>query len=144
VNFPDVNVMVGAFHKRAAHHDACAAWLDKERSDAEPLAVSTLVLSAVIRISTNTRIFDPPETLDAAVEFADALLTHSNCIAIEPGQRHWRIFCRLCSAANARGNLITDAWFAALAMEHGCTLVSLDRDFGKFPGLRTASPLIVG
>lgn len=60
--------------------------------------------------------------------------------AFQPGERHWSIFTGLCRAANIRGAMVTDAWLAALAIEHGCEWISLDRDFRRFPGLRWRSP----
>ncbi|HMR32344.1 MAG TPA: hypothetical protein PKA09_15430, partial [Geminicoccus sp.] len=59
-----------------------------------------------------------------------------HCVTVHPGERHWGIFRRLCLEANARGNLVPDAWFAALAIEWGCEWVTLDRGFGRYPGLR--------
>jgi predicted nucleic acid-binding protein len=58
----------------------------------------------------------------------------------QPGVRHWSIFADLCRASNARGNLVQDAWFAALAIESGCEWITLDRDYAKFPELRWRAP----
>lgn len=49
------------------------------------------------------------------------------------------IFRDLCKVANASGNLVQDAWLAALAIEHGCEWITADRDYAKFPGLRSRS-----
>ena len=57
-------------------------------------------------------------------------------MVLEPGRHHWEIFKELVHAANARSKLVTDAWFAALAIEHGCTWVTLDKDFSRFKGLK--------
>jgi hypothetical protein len=48
----------------------------------------------------------------------------------------------LCRKSGARGNLIPDAWFAALAIEHGCTWVSTDGDYTRFPELRVMNPVL--
>jgi predicted nucleic acid-binding protein len=61
--------------------------------------------------------------------------------AIEPGERHWSIFRRLCTEAKVKGNLVPDAYFAALAIEAGCDWITTDRDFSRFGGLRWRSPL---
>jgi predicted nucleic acid-binding protein len=59
---------------------------------------------------------------------------------LEPGRSHWLLFTRLCREAKISGPLVTDAWFAALAIEHGCQWITLDRDFARFPGLRWSLP----
>ena len=64
-----------------------------------------------------------------------------NRVEVVPGERHWAIFSRLCREAGARGNLIPDAWFAALAIESGCEWITTDRDYARFPGLRWRHPL---
>lgn len=68
------------------------------------------------------------------------LLEQPNAIVVEPGRRHWQIFERLCRETDTTGSRVTDAWFAALAIEHGCEWVTLDRDFARFPGLKWSMP----
>jgi hypothetical protein len=72
---------------------------------------------------------------------SEALRGCSNRVAVSPGSDQWRIFRRLCGAAGAKGNLVPDAWFAALAIERGCEWITTDRDFARFPGLRWRHPL---
>ena len=136
----DVNVLVGAYRRDAEHHSLCRAWLDRVIAGDALFGVAPLVLSAVIRIATNRRIFDPPSETEHAVLFCGVLLAQPHCVMVHPGDRHWSIFARLCREAAVRGNLVTDAWFAALAMEHGCEWITLDRDFARFSGLRWRHP----
>ncbi len=65
--------------------------------------------------------------------FCDDLLSSPSHRVIQPGRRHWKIFCNLCLQTGARGNLVQNAWFVALAIEHDC-------DYGRFPGLRWRAP----
>ena len=90
---------------------------------------------------THPRIFAPPTPLGVALEFADTLRSAANCIEVAPGPRHWEIFLKLCREAGVRGNLVPDAWFAALAIEFGCEWITTDRDYARFPGLRWRHPL---
>lgn len=69
------------------------------------------------------------------------LRDHANTIRIEPGPRHWELFESLCRRVRARGNLVPDAYLAALAIEHGATWATTDRDYARFPGLRVVHPL---
>jgi len=64
----------------------------------------------------------------------------ANCVPVAPGLRHWEIFRALCSEARARGNLVPDAYLAALAIESGCEWISTDRGFSRFKGLRWRHP----
>jgi uncharacterized protein len=108
----------------------------------ESYAVSDQVLSGFLRIVTHPRIFHPPAPIDAALAFANALRDQPNAVVIQPGSRHWGIFTRLCHETGARGNLVPDAWLAALAIESGCEFVTTDRDYSRFPGLRWRHPLV--
>ncbi len=103
--------------------------------------MSELVLSGFVRIVTHPRVFDPPTPLNAALAFAEALRTQPNCVLISPGSGHWEIFARLCRDANAKGPRVTDAYFAALAIESRSEWITTDRDYSRFPGLRWRRPL---
>jgi hypothetical protein len=63
-------------------------------------------------------------------------------VTLAPGERHWDIFQRLCREVNAKGNLIPDAYLAALAIESGSEWITTDRDYARFPGLRWRHPLV--
>jgi toxin-antitoxin system PIN domain toxin len=110
-------------------------------SDAR-FGLSPLALSAVVRITANPAFTAEPSPLDEAFGFCDDLLGQPHCQMVEPGERHWAIFRRLCLETDTRGRRITDAWFAALAIAWGCEWITLDRDFARFPGLRWAAPTI--
>lgn len=133
---PDVNVLLAAFRADHPEHGRCAAWLNNAFAQLPALAVSPQALSSVIRITTHKAYLSRPSTLDEALAFADAVLTHPKIVILYPGSQHWSLFEQLCRTANATGKLVPDAWFAALALEHTCTWVTLDKDFGKFPKLR--------
>ena len=137
----DVNVLVHAFHEGAPGHARYRDWLDELMLSPEPFAISELVLSGFIRIATHPRVFDPPAPLEQALAFTAALRAQPNAVVIAPGARHWDIFTSLCTDAEAKGNLVPDAYLAALAIESGSEWVTSDRDFSRFPGLRWRHPL---
>jgi toxin-antitoxin system PIN domain toxin len=137
---PDVNVLVIAFRLGAPDHERHAAWLSGVLESDTIYAVAPQVLSSVIRIVTNRRIFPSPAGLSSALDFCDTLITQPNCRIVQPGPRHWRIFSELCVTSKASGDLIPDAWFAALAIEHGCEWITHDGDYEKFAGLRWRPP----
>jgi hypothetical protein len=137
----DVNVLVYAHREDAADHPAYQRWLEKMIRSEESFAVSDLVLSGFLRVVTHPRVFDPPTPLKTAMAFAQGLRNQPNAAPVAPGARHWEIFSRLCHSAGARGNLVPDAYLAAMAIESGCEWITTDRDYARFPGLRWRHPL---
>src|SRR5690242_6793824 len=111
-----------------AHHAASRSWLDSVLNGPSTFGVSPQVLSSMVRVVTNRHIFRVPKQLEEALAFCNALLDHPQCQIIQPGPRHWSVFQDLCRTADARGSLVADAWFAALAIESGCEWITYDRD----------------
>jgi toxin-antitoxin system PIN domain toxin len=139
MQLPDVNVLIYAHREDAPEHDRYAAWLRGLTEAQEPFGLSETVLASVIRIVTNPKIFDPPSPMNAAVPFCQRLVDWPRAVMLVPSRRHWDIFTGLC--ANVQGPLVSDAYLAALAIEHGCELITTDSDFARFPGLRWRHPL---
>ena len=133
---PDVNVLVYAFRDDVPQHTVARGWLETVVQGDTRFGISPLVLRAVVRVSTNPRAFPTPSSLEDAFGFCDDLQGSPHCHLVTPGERHWDIFRRLCRDTNTQGRRVTDAWFAALAIEWGCEWVTFDRDFARFPGLR--------
>ena len=138
---PDVNVLVSAFREDAVHHGRCRSWLTGALSGRERLGLSELVLSGVLRVLTHPRVFHPPTPDEAALDFVDSLLAQPASLPLRAGEGHWRIFRGICATLRPTGNRIPDAWHAALAIEHGCEWVTLDRGFSIYPGLRSINLL---
>lgn len=137
----DVNVLVYAYRPDATDHAAFRSWLDGALSAADPVGVSDLALSGFLRVVTHPRIFAVPSPLERALEFTAALRSSPNVVVVAPSDRHWTIFTDLCRASSARGNLVADAYHAALAIESGAVWVTTDGDYARFPGLRWRHPL---
>jgi uncharacterized protein len=141
VLIPDVNVLVYAHRVESPDHDQYARWLRDLVAGVEPFALSDLALSGFLRIVTNPRIWRPATEPPVALEFVRRLRAQCDGRCLLPGPDHWAIFVRLYSASGARGKVVADAYHAALAIEYGCTLVTCDSDFARFPGLRWRHPL---
>ncbi|MCY4451467.1 MAG: type II toxin-antitoxin system VapC family toxin [Immundisolibacterales bacterium] len=138
---PDVNVLVSAFREDAVQHGRCRSWLENSLSGRDRIGLSELVLSGVLRVLTHPRIFHPPTPNEAAISFVDALLAQPVSLPLRPGDGHWRIFRGMCTMLRLTGNRFPDAFHAALAIEHGCEWVTLDRGFSIYPGLRSVNLL---
>ena len=137
---PDVNVLIYAFRRDMAQHAICRPWLERLVESDTRFGVSPLALVAVVRITTNPRVFRTPSSIDEAFAFCDNLLGQPHCQIVDPGERHFDIFRRLCIETETCGSRVTDAWFAALAVEWGCDWITLDRDYARFPRLTWHAP----
>jgi toxin-antitoxin system PIN domain toxin len=137
----DVNVLVYACRRDAVGHREYNAWLADALSGAQAVGIAPESLAAVVRITTHPRVWKTPLTTAQAFAFVDAVRSAPMAVPVLPGADHWRLFAALCKESDARGNLVGDAWLAALAIEQGCTLVTTDRDFVRFRGVRTEHPL---
>jgi len=137
---PDVNVLVHAFRSDSADHAVCRGWLTEIVNGDSRYGISPQVLSAVVRVVTHPKVFARPSRLTEAIEFCEVVMMRPHCVPIRPGPQHWSIFSRLCKEADARGNLVVDAWFAAMAIEAGCEWITLDRDYARFTGLTWRLP----
>ena len=137
---PDVNVLLYAFRRDSARHTEYRRWLEALLNAPAAFGIAPQVLASVIRISTHRRIYVQPSTLEEAIEFCRTLLAPDTCTVVHPGDRHWEIFLDLCANSGIAGNLVQDAWYAALAIESGCEWVTTDRDYSRFSELRWRTP----
>ena len=137
----DVNVLVHAHREDAPQHAKFREWLERWMDEESAFAMSDLVLSGFVRVVTHPGVFEHPTPTRTALTFATATRSRPNCVPLNPGIGHWDIFMRLCRESGARGNLVPDAYLAALAIESGCEWITTDRDYGRFRGLRWRHPL---
>jgi toxin-antitoxin system PIN domain toxin len=141
---PDVNVLVYAHRKDAVDHSQYRDWLAGVLASDSAYGISELVLSAFVRITTHPKIFREPTPLEQALAFASEVRNRPNAVVFAPGPRHWEIFTRYCRECGIKGRMVTDAYFAALAVESGCEWVTTDRDYSRFAGLSWRHPLKPG
>ena len=138
----DVNVLVYAYRADAPGHAALRDWLEGLINSDQAYGFSDLVLSGFLRIVTHPRVFNPPSDLNSALAFTQTIRNQPNAVRVAPGQRHWDIFKGLCETAGVKGNLVPDAYLAAMAIESGSEWISTDRDYSRFPGLKWHHPLM--
>jgi len=136
----DVNVVLAAHRDDHPHHERVRGWFDRLLAGDEPFGVPFTVWASFLRLATNRRVFPRPTPRSDAFEFLAAVRAQPHHVATEPGRRHFDLLQRMCQEADASGDLLPDAVLAAVAVEHGCTVVSLDRDFARFPTVDTVRP----
>lgn len=135
MRLPDVNVLLFAANRASAEHEEARTWLEAAFNEPGGVGLSWVALLGFIRLATRRGIFAKPLAVEEALGVVDAWLAEPQGIVLHPTQRHAQILARLLTAAGTAGNLTTDAHLAALAIEHGATLASFDRDFERFSGL---------
>ena len=139
MQLPDVNVLIYAHREDAPEHARYASWLRTLTESQEPFALSETVLASFLRLVTNRRIFDPATPMKTAIAFCQRLTMRPRAVVVRPTPHHWEVFVELCR--EIEGPLVSDAYLAALAIEHGCELITTDSDFARFPGVRWWHPL---
>lgn len=135
---PDANVWINALNSTAPDHSACRSWLDRITSGGGVLLLNDLTECAMLRIGTHPRL--GIATPEAAMAFHTAMLDYPLALRASPGVNHREILHRLMRDLSLCGNDINDVWLAALAIERGAILVSLDEGFSRFPGLSWINP----
>jgi hypothetical protein len=138
----DVNILIYAHREDAPDHQKYAAWLADVVERAAPFALSSITLGGFLRVVTNPRIFRPATPIDVALRFCRQLTSRPNAALLQPGPRHWSIMSDLIERESISGAMVSDAYLAALAIEHGCEVVTTDRDFARFPSLRWRHPFV--
>jgi toxin-antitoxin system PIN domain toxin len=136
----DANVLLYAVDRASAHHDRSLSWLDGSLAGTETVGLAWIALLAFIRIGTNASILPTPMTPDEATGQVETWLGAPAAVVAQPTPRHASLLRGLLRDTGTAGNLTTDAHLAALALEHGADIVSYDRDFARFPGVRHRLP----
>lgn len=137
----DVDVLLYAGNGQSPHHEVVLRWWERALDGEESIGLAWPVIVGFIRISTNPAIFERPLSVSEVVEKVDRWLSRRVVGLIQEKASHWRTLGGLLSAGGVIGNLVSDAYLAALAIDHGATLVSCDSDFARFDGVRWENPL---
>jgi uncharacterized protein len=144
VILPDVNILVCAYRREAEDHDAYAAWLTMLVAGHDELALVDHCLTGFLRIVTNPRILADPAPTSAALAFVDRLRGARRGRPVAATTSTWDVLAgHIAGDRGIRGNLVPDAYLAALAVSHGCRLATADRGFARFPGLEFFDPVAV-
>lgn len=135
----DVNVVLAAFRQDHTHHAAARPWLERVLDAGTGILVPDAVWVGFVRLVTNTHIFEVPSTPAEAFDFVTAL-SDSPGYARVAGLESVADFRSTALGSDAWGNLIPDAYLAAVALSHAVPVASFDRDFRRFDGLQIVVP----
>lgn len=134
---PDLNILLYAVDRSSIHHRKAKFWLEHTVNERmEQLGLPWAVYLGFLRLTTSTRVFRKPLTIDQACGWIDNLVEHPFCTFVNPGKAHRGIMRNLLLQTGTAANLVSDAHLAALALENDATLVTGDRDFLRFPSIK--------
>lgn len=136
----DANVLLYAVNEDDPEHARARAWLDRALGGGETVGFAWVALLAFLRLSTKEGLFPRPLSIEPATTVVRAWTRQPNSVLVEPTPRHLDVLAGLLAETGTGGNLVSDAHLAALAVEHDAVIVSYDRDFARFVGVRTRSP----
>ena len=136
---PDANVLIHALRKGTTAHPACHQWLFETAARGDEIGLCELVEAALLRVPTlgKLQLIPMPEVIGF---WSEDLWQHSRTRRLAATPSHNKLFARLLTDLDLRGNDVNDAWLAALAIDHLATLVSTDNGFSRFPGLKWLDP----
>ena len=137
----DANLLLYAYDADSPHHAASRQWFESELSTGHPVAFALVTLLAFVRIASDARIYDRPMTPTEACSLVEDWLGQPNARLLQPGSRTWALLGSLCEEGQAKGAMVMDAHLAALALEHGATIATTDRDFMRFSQLEIVNPV---
>lgn len=139
----DLNLLLYAINTEAPHHQRAHAWWEATLSGTETVGLAWPVVLGFLRLSTRPGLFPQPLTCEQALQVLDEWIQQPVVVLLNPGERHWALLRGLLEKAGTAGNLTTDAFLAALAVEYDAELCSADTDFLRFPPpLRYLNPLL--
>jgi toxin-antitoxin system PIN domain toxin len=137
----DANILLFAVDTTSRFHRAAAGWLGEQLNGPRRVGLPWQSLWAFLRISTNPRASEDPFSPEQAWSYVEDWLGAVPAWIPGPTERHSDVLGRLITSYELRGNLVTDAHLAAIAIEHGLTVCSADTDFARFTEIRWENPL---
>ena len=137
----DANLLLYAYDCESPHHEPARIWLESTLSSGRAVRFALVTLLAFVRIASDSRIYSHPLSPAEACSWIDEWLALPNVRLLQPGPRSWRLLSTMCQEGQAKGPMVMDAHLAALAMEHGASIATTDRDFMRFPDIDLVNPV---
>lgn len=135
----DVNLLLYPHFQEFEQHQKAKQWLEEVLSGTEEVGLPWVVIWGFIRIATQH--FSPEVEASVIFRIARDVLSHPLVTIPQPGRNHTMLLETMAIAGRTVGTRLTDSVLAALAIEHGATVASADKDFARFPGLKWINPV---
>jgi len=139
----DTNLLVYAHREESPWHKLASAHLRQLAEGRGSWGIPWPCIHEFFSIATHPRIYDPPTPRSVALEQVDAWLESPTLVVLTEADDHWQRLRALIEKGRVEGPKVHDARIAAICLAHGVReLWTADRDFGRFPDLRTRNPLV--
>jgi toxin-antitoxin system PIN domain toxin len=139
----DTNLLVYAHRHDSPWFEPARKVLGKLAEGTAAWAIPWPCVHEFLAISTHPKIYKPPTELSRALEQVTALLASPSLLLLKESTAYWPILRRLLAAGQVTGAKVHDARIASLCLCNGVSeLLSADRDFSRFPELKTRNPLV--
>ena len=137
----DVNVLLYASDRASPKHPSALQFLESRATDPELFCVAWPILMSYVRIATHPRVFAHPLAPHEALTNVEALLGLPRVRVLTEGDNFLEVYREVTGGISVRGNLVPDAYLAALLRQHDVrTLFTTDTDFKKFSFLNVRDP----
>ncbi len=137
----DANLLLYAYDSESPHHAPARTWFEGVLSSGSAVRFALITLLAFVRIASDRRVYTCPLPPGDACSLVEEWLAMPNVRLLQPGPRAWRLLSVMCGDGQARGAMVMDAHLAALAIEHGASIATTDRDFTRFPDIELVNPV---
>ena len=135
----DLNVIVYAYNAANERHIEARNWWNAALRGHEEVGIAWTEILGFLRLSTKPRVMKEPLSAEEALAEVNDWILDPNVTIVRETEGHWRTLCELLAGTGFGGDLTSDAHLAALAICHGASLVSYDRDFDRFDGLHASA-----
>lgn len=136
----DLNVLIAAENPGDPNHLQMKRWWEAQLASGLPVLIAWITVIGFLRLSVSGVVMATPLSTTEAVERVDHWLNHENVAIASPSPRHWITFSEIVRQHQLKGSSLTDGHLAALALDHGWTVATLDLGFGRFKGLKWLNP----
>jgi uncharacterized protein len=133
---PDTNLLVYSVNGNVEQHKLAHQTLDGSLSSGQAVGFTWGALLGFVRVSTHRSILAKPLSVSKAFDIVELWLSASGAVILEPTEDHGKVVRRILESTGTTGNLASDAHLAAIAIEHHAEILTFDRDFARFPGLK--------
>lgn len=138
----DTNIMVYAHRQDSEWHRRASESITTLAEDQYTWAIPWPCVHEFLAVTTHPRIYNPPSSVQQALEQVEAWLTSPSLALIGESTDHWSQLKSQVADGRVRGPEIHDARIAAICLSHGVReFLTADRDFSRFPSLATRNPL---
>ena len=139
----DTNLLVFAHREDSSWHAAAYSRIRELAEGREPWSIPWPCIHEFLAIVTHPRVYAPPSPLERAIDQVNAWLESPTLVLLAETANHWAHLRTFLEIGKISGPQVQDARVASLCRAHGISeLWTADRDFSRFPGIRTKNPLV--